>query len=154
MKTVLGQSADLRPLGQGRWGEAFLLEDASGQAPLRVEIEALQPAPEDVRGFVSSVLSRCSAGEIMPPAEGPARLKTATGYVLQAFETQVYEAGKLKELRIVAFYEFLSFMSVVTISAHDPQALGRQRERILQLLRSARPDFAGQGIAALSELWQ
>lgn len=93
--------------------------------------------------------------------------QTTTGFPLWLAYSQVIvrsgsgEAGSLDsdaartpiQVRVHAFYQFLEYAAEVVIVATSAARLQAHLDELVQLLKSAKPDFRGPQVVALSELW-
>jgi hypothetical protein len=142
MRTVVAEPASW----QARGGVL-----ASPDGGVTIEIGALVPAPLDGPAFVREVLNDAD-GEVRVVASQPAT--SACGWPYDRIECVVVDGdGRAREARIVAIYRFLARVAVIRVRAADPVALGAARAVIEAVFASARPDWRGDRIAALAELW-
>ncbi len=134
---------------------------------LWLTVRPLLPLPLDPRRWVQTApLAVESDGQIARLDKTEATQTTA-GFPLWLAYSQVTvrsgsgEAGSLDanvartpiHVRVHAFYQFLEYAAEVVIVATSSARLQAHLDELVQLLKSAKPDFRGPQVVALSELW-
>ncbi|MCE9572191.1 MAG: hypothetical protein K8W52_03460 [Deltaproteobacteria bacterium] len=116
-----------------------------------VEVGALVPAPLDGPAFVRAVVTD-AVGEVRVMASATER--SACGWAYDWIECVILgEDGEVREIRLVAIYQFLARVAVIRVAGRDAAALRAERDAIERLLASARPDWRDERVAAIAELW-
>jgi hypothetical protein len=124
--------------------------DAAGAPELRFEISAFLPRYV-VDG--AELVGRVPAGYVVRRAEVVA-MATVDGWPIALHPALVFDAGGVAcELRVVARYEFLVYAAAVMLRAKSEGSYRARETEIRELFASARPSFAGDAPAAISELW-
>jgi hypothetical protein len=134
-------------------------EDAATVAPpgadgaLIVEIEPPRPAPLDTPAFLRELAARVEPGQ-QAGLRASTTGETACGWPLDRLELMVTDAaGRPVEGRVIAVCRFLGYVAVITVRARSQAALVAARPELEALFASARPDWRGDQVAALVDLW-
>lgn len=153
MKTVLKVDGLFLVTQDPQQGTRYAYRDENGRHVFLLTVCDPIVAPDDTRGWMQTVLSRCTDGEAVTVLSS-VRARTATGFGVQLFEVVVKRADQIKEARIVAIYEFLTYLALVEVAAETAELLLEHRRRTVDLLLSARPDWRGEEVVSLAELFE
>ncbi len=147
MRVIVDAPADWSHQRVPGAGEAY----ANPARSVVIEIGALVPAPLDGAAFVRAVVTD-AVGEVRVEASSVAR--STCGWTFDWIECAVLGPdGAVREVRLVAIYQFLARVAVIRAAARDAAGLRGEREAIERVLASARPDWRDERVAAIAELW-
>lgn len=134
---------------------------------LWLTVRPLFPLPLDPRRWVQTApLAVESEGQIAR-LEKTEATQTTAGFPLWLAYSQVVDRNSFSEgggpgahaaptpiqVRVHAFYQFLEYAAEEVIVATSAARLQAHVDELVQLLKSAKPDFRGPQVVALSELW-
>jgi hypothetical protein len=119
---------------------------AEAVAELELELHHPVITPHDPQGWMLDLLGGAlvAADEMTTTLGWPFIL--AHGVLLDA-------DGTVREHRLGGFYRFFHFTAAFVARAADPEALAERRASLVEIARSARPDFRDEHAVALSDLW-
>ena len=81
------------------------------------------------------------------------KAKTRVDWPIEIIDSLVKDVdGKVVEARITVLYFFLEYCCMAVVCGRHDQ-LAAERDNAIALLGSARPDWSGAGIAAISQLY-
>lgn len=125
------------------------------RAEVMVHAGSLVAAPEELAAWKDGRVRVELPPATIVTSSGEVAIETRDGWpVVISRHACTRDSGELLEHRIVACYRFVHHVGVVLVRAPTAEALATHRSEIDEIVRSARPDFSGQGVIALSELWQ
>jgi hypothetical protein len=79
---------------------------------------------------------------------------TTTGWPVTLYHVTAHdETGAVRERRMLAIYDIVVLAGIVRVRSSSETRFAAHRERILELLASARANLEGEEPAAIAELW-
>jgi hypothetical protein len=132
----------------------LVLGEMGSSDAIAVEIDHPHLPPGEPSAYASGLLQRNLPRGAATRIAHVHKTKTELGWPLEITHAIVELDGALVENRLIGIYQMLDYVAAAIVRVAAPGVFTQERDWLLGMLASGRPEWHDEEVVALAELWE